>query len=133
MTKNNKMKNKIGRLERVKKFGIFGDLEIVVEGEKLYKRTPCEEIPKDIKYLVGRRILVEYEETTTFITDWIADKIFFACFKIPRHYNQIKKIKQIKSVYLAELSNHRDDAIQENQPIREYYDMDGRTHFIKIK
>ncbi len=89
------MKKIIGRLERVKKFGILGDLEIVVGEEKLYKRTKCEEIPKNIKYLVGQKILVEYEETTTPLTDWLADKIFFACFKIPRHYNQIKKIKRI--------------------------------------
>lgn len=89
------MEKKTGKLENVKKVGILRDLEIMVNGQKFYERIKCEEIPKNIKYLVGRKILVEYEETTTMLTDWIEDRILLACFKIPRHYNQIRAIKLV--------------------------------------
>ncbi len=93
--KEKERKEIIGKLERVKRFGIFRDLEIIVNGQKFYKRTPSKEIPKNIRYQLGKKELIGYEETTTITTEWIADKLFFACFKIPRHYNQIKEVRLI--------------------------------------
>ncbi len=88
------MEKKIGVLQSARrKFGAFRDLEVVVNEEKFFRRITCTEIPKDIANYIGKWVEIGYEKTTTCVSDWICDRIFFGCFGIPRHYNQIKSIK----------------------------------------
>ena len=88
------MEKKTGVLEKAKrKFGIFRDLELVVSGEKFFRRIHCGKISKDIRNYVGKKVEVDYEKTITSATDWLCDRILFGCFGIPRHYNQIKSIE----------------------------------------
>jgi len=88
------MIKKIGKLEAVKRIGlIFQDLEIKVSGTKFYNRIKCSKIPKDIKERIGKEVIVSYEERITPLNDWMADRVIFLSFGIPRHYNQILKIE----------------------------------------
>jgi len=90
------MIKKIGKLEAVKRIGlIFRDLEIKVNGTKFYNRIKYSKIPKDIKKQIGKEIIVSYEERITPLTDWMADRVIFLSFGIPRHYNQISEIEVI--------------------------------------
>ncbi len=48
---------------------------------------------------------------------------------------RVSHLSKVASVYLAELSNYYDDIMMESQytRYREYYDMDGKIHFLKTK
>lgn len=99
------MEKKIGKLEKVKRFGILRDLEIIVDGQKFYERIKCEGIPKDIKNKIGKIVIVQYEEITTPFSDWIIDMILFNIgnFKPSRCYNQIKMVMSINDIIMKTL------------------------------
>ncbi len=92
------MKEKIGKLEKVVKIGLLGTLKIVVDEQDFYGRIRCENMPKNLKEQVRKKVIVKYEETETpLLFDRMIDALF-GDFTTPITYNQIKKVELCKEV-----------------------------------
>ncbi len=101
----------IGRLEDVKRFGIFGDLKVNIGREKgffnesvvtckkfdLYRREKYteEEIPLNIKENVEKTIKLKYKESVLGVTNYLIDGMINFGFKVPMSYKKILEIKII--------------------------------------
>jgi hypothetical protein len=88
-------KKKIGILQGKRRlFGWGRELEIVVDGEKFYRRIglPKEKILEGVRE--GDRVEMVYEEVRTRLGDWIGDRVTFMGYGIPVTYREIRSIRR---------------------------------------
>ncbi len=86
-----------GILKEVKRLpGIMTNLEILVEDQKFYRRIIEGPTKKELHKYVGKEVEIEYHLEKTKGSDYWLAKIFLIELNMPKEYNQITGIRELK-------------------------------------
>jgi len=90
-----------GKLEKFRILeGWFSALEIMIDGERYYKRRGSGQSMYRIllrsQQCKGQLVRIEYEDIKLDFLDYLTERVFCVTFGVPRRYKEIKTIRPVR-------------------------------------